>query len=495
MPWTKRELAFLAALCVAATCLLLASLGNRFFWQDEGETALLARTILQYGVPKAYDGGNPISVVGPIAHSADLTWVLDPWLSHYAVAASFAAFGESEFAGRLPFALLGILCVPLTYVLAREMHADRTTAMIAAGLLVLHVPFLLLSRQCRYYTMAIFLSLLGLYGYRRLVNRQRGGRMLLFCAAVLLFHSCYAYSAILIATVIIHGWLFHRPSFRSLFLVAAAVAAVDALWILGFAGLPALGLPSTSDGGFALKLWAYLTHVFWHIAPVWLVALPIVVWVYDGRRAAWFSGPAAALALPLIFLTMNIAILATLSSFAYFRYVGPSIPLLCIFLGAILRPLLSTHPAVFAVGLVCFTLVERVPDYLYEITHDYDGPIEGIVKYLRDHGKDGDVVAINYDGNAIRFYMKMRVVSLLYDADLSPALEADWLILRQAWNGPRVAEFLQQIRSEDFTAIPLVGYPDVKWSNRPSPYNHHFRTVTNERPVVIYQRIREAGPG
>ena len=44
-----------------AAFLLLFGLDNRPFWQDEAETAGLAKNVLKYGVPRAYDGVNIIS--------------------------------------------------------------------------------------------------------------------------------------------------------------------------------------------------------------------------------------------------------------------------------------------------------------------------------------------------------------------------------------------------------------------------------------------------
>src|SRR5215470_6449604 len=45
--------AILAALALA---LLITNLGSGYFWEDEGDTAVLASNILKFGVPKAWDG-------------------------------------------------------------------------------------------------------------------------------------------------------------------------------------------------------------------------------------------------------------------------------------------------------------------------------------------------------------------------------------------------------------------------------------------------------
>ena len=35
-----------------------------------------------------------------------------------------------------------------------------------------------------------------------------------------------------------------------------------------------------------------------------------------------------------------------------------------------------------------------------------------------------------------------------------------------------------------------IDYPDIPWENRESPDDHHFRTVSDESPVVIFRKVR-----
>jgi 4-amino-4-deoxy-L-arabinose transferase-like glycosyltransferase len=421
---------------------------------------------------------------------------MDPWLSFYAVAASFVVFGETEFAGRLPFALLGVASVLLTHLLARELYKDRWTGVVSASVLLLNVPFLLLSRQCRYYSMATFFTLLGLYGYQRVVRRRSNGHVILFCASVLLFHSQYLYSAVLLSSVLLHALLFHRPALRSLTLLAIGAGAVNALWIVGFAGLPQVAVQGGSQN-FVINAWGYLRLVARWISPLWLVAVPLAAhgWsLYRRNEQPLLQfGSAAALLLPPIFLVVNIVALSGVTTWMMFRYLGPAIPPMCITLGALLRTLLPGRRVVFALCLVCFAVAGRMQDYLYEITHDYDGPIEGIVKYLKEHGKEGDLVAISFGDVPLEFYTSLRAVGLYYDEDLTPALQADWVVLRKYWDSARIRKFLEDLPREQFVAIP-IDYPDLPFENIPEPDLHRFRTVTNEDKVVIYRRVR-AGKG
>ena len=57
-------------------------------------------------------------------------------------------------------------------------------------------------------------------------------------------------------------------------------------------------------------------------------------------------------------------------------------------------------------------------DYLYEITHDYDGPVEGIVEYLKKNAGPSDLVQIPYGEYAVRFYNNLKHHYKLYQNQL-----------------------------------------------------------------------------
>ncbi len=162
-------------------------LGDDYLWEDEGDTAVLARNILQFGVPKAWDGVTFIDSDRGARENEDLIMVSHPWMQYYLTAASFCLFGENTFAARFPFALSGFLTLPLVYVLMLRMTRNRRIAFCACVLLALSVQFLLFSRQCRNYALNTFLTTLLLVQFFELKNLRR---TLAFSAtAIVLFHS------------------------------------------------------------------------------------------------------------------------------------------------------------------------------------------------------------------------------------------------------------------------------------------------------------------
>ena len=146
--------------------LLLYHLDHRPFWQDEAETAVLAKRVLTYGVPRAYDGVNLVSQEAGREYGPNYLWRWSPWLQIYVAAGAFRLGGLTTYAGRLPFALLGLGCIFLVYLMVRHNFRDPAWALMAAALLACSVPFLLYARQCRYYSLGAFLSLVSLYAFR-----------------------------------------------------------------------------------------------------------------------------------------------------------------------------------------------------------------------------------------------------------------------------------------------------------------------------------------
>src|SRR5580692_12005662 len=115
--------------------LAFCNLDGRLFWPDEAENAVLARSVLKFGIPKVDDGVNHISLHGDKFDARDGVWTWSPWLPEYVTAASFAAFGETTWAGRAPFALIGWLTVAALGVVAWKIY--RTHSVTLAAMLLL----------------------------------------------------------------------------------------------------------------------------------------------------------------------------------------------------------------------------------------------------------------------------------------------------------------------------------------------------------------------
>lgn len=500
-PGRASQLAAIAILAGAAV-LLLANLGNQSLWQDEAQTAVIAGTILTHGIPLGYDGRNHFSQELGKEYAEGYVWRWQTWLSFYVTAASFLLFGESSFTARLPFALFGLATVGLAYAAGLALWRSRAAALCSAGMLAVSVPFLILSRQCRYYAMVTFFSLLGLTAYARLGSGRRRPALVLFAAAFLVFHTHYVYCATLLATLALHALLFERARLRPVLLVGLAVALIDLPWIVWFSGVRPGGegyLASVLDLHKALHFATrYVELLAEHFFDGRLLAIPAVLIGFRAWRRQRPQAPDAetrgGLALLLLYCAVSVVLLSVLSPLLFYRYLAPLGPPLMLLAGLLVGTLFERSRLAGAAVLGLWIAASPLDAFLGEISHDFDGPIEGIVDFLERNARPDDVVAISYGDLPLKFYTDLRVIGGLTGEDLSGLPDADWIILRRHTNTKADGEIQKRMR-EILQADPQewVGYtlavPDTPFENREDPRRHRFRTAHPSLPrVVVYGR-------
>lgn len=496
-----RWLAF--GLTALAAGLVLPDLGSPMLWQDEAQTALVARTILEHGVPLGFDGTNHFSQELGKEYAAGYVWRWHTWLSFYATAASFALFGTTTFAARLPFALCGALCAGLCFETARVLWRDRAAAVIAGGACALSVPFLLFSRQCRYYTLAALLSLLALRAYASLDAPARWPRWSLFGAAFALFHTHYVYCATLLAGLGLHALLFRRTSLRAVAAVGLGVAVSNAPWIAWFAGVRPGGdayLASVLDAGKLLRFSVeYLELLAEQFFPLWLLAIPAGLWLWS-RRAGDAGTPAPAVVegvgLIVCFALASVLLLAALSPLLFYRYLAPVAPPLFVLTGLLIGRLWRRSRGLGAAAAAALVLGQPLPAYLGELRSDFVGPVEGLVRFLERHAEPGDVVAISYGDLPLKFYTPYRVVGGLTGEGLEDVARARFLVMRRHTNTAADAEVKRAIRRElrrapDRFVRHRLDAPDTAFQNREDPRLHRYRSAPAGTPrLVVFERVR-----
>jgi 4-amino-4-deoxy-L-arabinose transferase-like glycosyltransferase len=493
----QAEIAVLVLIAAVSTTLLFANLGDQCLWQDEAETALIAKTVLSGGLPRGSDGRNSFSQEMGRDYAADQLPRLHGWLPFYVVAGFFATLGTSTFVARVPFVLAGLATVPLVYAVARHVWQSRRAAALAAIVLATSVPYLILCRQCRYYGLAAILATLGLYAYLQMLHRKRLAGVVFIAATVLLFHTHYPYWAVLLGAVVFHAAVFRRDRLVAVGLASSCSLALIAPWIVWLLTFGADVLNSeykATLGSRMALIGEYLLHFQHAFSPALWVLLVIVVAVV-GLRSGRLALPAPLMGEGILllaaFVVLNILVFSMATPHYFFRYLTPVIPALCVLAGGVLEAGVRVHPVLGGVTLAAVLLLSPMRDYLYEITHHYRGPIDGIVEYLGKHGTPDDIVAITYGDLPVKFYTRMRVVGGLTGEDLSPALEAKWVIIRRHTVSQRDASvaqyFFAHLRREDYRSIEL-DCVDLMWNNRECPDLHAYRTVRNGPPVVIFER-------
>jgi hypothetical protein len=482
--------AIVAGLVVVSAFLLLWNLGDQRLWDDEAQTALISQTILDHGLPLGHDGVNSFSQEAGAEFGADHVYKWHPWLPFYLLATFFRLFGVSTFTARLPFSLLGIACPVLLYFLATALFARRRVAIAAATLLVFSVPFLLLAKQCRYYSPAMFLSLFGLYGYASGKHRS-----VLAPASVLLFYTQNIYFLSLWLTVLIHAAVWKPQRRKELLLLFTAAAVLCAPWLIYTMGVSyRQAYPRVLTwaqflrflGPYAGQIRAYLFSPFVLLAPAVVMVVRVLRKQAPIHRDQWNG-----VVLLVIYVVVSYLVLCSFSVLPFFRYLGPMIPVLCLLTALLLEGLASIHTLVFVAAVAWVILSGNIGRYLHEITHDFRGPIKGITDYLQQNAKPGDVVAITYGDLPIKFYNHLRVVGGLTGEDLTLGRSADWIIMRKhvtCVKDLEVGKYLHHnVDWKSYTPI-TIDAPDTIFENREDPAVHLFESNTTEDKVVIRKR-------
>ena len=529
---TSLQRALLAGLLLVGSVLILLNLGNRYLWTDEAETALLGRNIVRFGLPKAWDGRNLVSQELGLDYGDDWVWRWTPWLPKYVAAGSFLLFGESTLTARLPFALMGILSLALFYLLTVRVFKDPWTALLAVAFLALSVPFLLYVRQCRYYSVAILASLCSVHALFGLLEGRRRSAIGLVLSLTALFHSNYL---IFIATLA--SWAVAVPAFfprrEAILRVggwSAAALLLNAPWLFYFG---VFNRPSDAERihSFAENLGRYYvwTNRFaFPLVAVLLLAL-LLIWVRR-RTGAWGESELRPFLFLLTCCLIYVAVIA-MAPWSFFRYLVGLLPLFALLLAFVCRAffrqsvvagalvtlllLLSGLPHTLSALPVEDRVYERVAEidgskpmnvwfplynYLDEVTHDFDGPIEAMIGLLRERGRPGDRVFISYGDLPLKFYTDFEVRGGLTGERLT-GWKPDWIFERSffrfvdrptmAADAARMRQFLMRLPSDEYRRVLDPEILDLSWENIPEPAYHRYRTPQEGRPIRIMERRRD----
>jgi hypothetical protein len=522
-----RRLAAPAALLALCAGLLFYGLHRPLLWVDEAETALLARSILVHGIPKARVGNDLISQEISQEFGPDLVWRWTPWLDKYVTAGSFALLGESTLSARLPFALIGLAAVASVYSLAFGLFADRRIALLSMAFLGTSVPFLLHARQCRYYSIAILGTIWAVH-FAVATVRRSGWRAPagLVLAMTGVFHANYLTFAALAIALAGTLWVLGIDRFGWLRLVVAgaALAALNGpwLWFFDIAGKSARSHGFNTDflieyagltlryslPALALLVFAALAAVTRHAetlrewrVPVFLALLPIFylpVLCFGVLRFYRYS---------VNLLPVCAVLLAWMSVRAWSmqRVAGASFGALLLCTGVFyeLSALPSRYGGAVNPGASYRELDWAFPlgNFLYELANPYEGAMGTATEFLAANAHRGERVYVSYGDLTARFYLRgLEVRGGQSGESLAGWGPPEWIFVRSFFrfigrtipgsDAQATLDWLQAIPYDQYAGIDLR-VRDMAWESIPEPQWHWFRKPPLERgeDAVISRRV------
>ena len=490
----------MAGILVLAGALLLTNLDNGLLWQDEAETALLARNTLRFGYPRAFDGRHYLDVAGH-GFGPGEAWIYSPWLPFYLLAGFFRAAGESTWIARLPFALFGWAAVFLTWRLVRRLTDDVRIHRLSVALLACSVPFMLHMRQCRYYAMATALLTGACLSYIAFLKRPSFRWIAaLAVSLILLFHTNFGTFVPAFAAVFAHQAVGGTRQTSRRFLWGMGAVVLGAFpWALYFYRPAFIGALSLERMYRHLEYYIRITNKY--LVPLALMAatsLGLALWRWRTQRRRVAASPSldpSVRAFLLLMVALQVAFLL-LPDQRHMRYLIPVLPILAIaeawwlvslFHTSRLRPVGWALAALALVTNVLQSVQPAIPlmDFAEELTHRYVGPMEGVVGYLRAHGKPGEVVKIPYDDRTLIFYTDLTVAR---PSEFLRESYPEWVVIRRGWIPAPFFQGAYFRRLEQTYERIELDAPDAFWQNREDPGLHHFRRAWWPPPVLMFHK-------
>lgn len=323
-PWDL----FWLVLLVVPPFLIFPRFDSGILWQDEAETATLAKRIVQYGYPLADDGRPPLDANHRSLHAVtdqrgfvdinkDGIWIWTSWFGNYLCAASFLlgkalGYPPNTFFARLPFALIGWLLFFVMYAGLQDITRNRALSRLAVFVLMFSVPYLLFTRQCRVYTGLAFFTFMQVWGYIRMARSQNLSLSMFILGGIGGFYSFFPLMVGTTTGLGLHALLKHRRWGLLLSFVlgcAAIVAATLPFFIYTRSwdrNYDQSGFPLDSWQRYAASLRAYLIHVHLYAWP-FVLAIPAVL--FSGVR--WWGRQWLPAVATLLIVVAVIAVLAS----------------------------------------------------------------------------------------------------------------------------------------------------------------------------------------
>lgn len=192
--------------------LSMSNLANRTMFVDESIEAMLGKNILEYGIPKAWDGKNLVlAEVNGNEFNDRLVYIRKNWLSNY-----IAALGQwiteyfdlsvytSVAIMRSLFVLIGICGAIAYYFLCKELTSNDIIPLLALCLFAFSVPLLLYIRSIYYLAPTLTSMIITILCYIKYLKEYKSKYLRQFTIfSILLFHSFYPYFVITMFTLVI----------------------------------------------------------------------------------------------------------------------------------------------------------------------------------------------------------------------------------------------------------------------------------------------------
>lgn len=508
MDASKTPKAFLVAYAVvfiSAFWFLFSHLDSHLLWGDEAETAVLARQVVQYGVPQTFDGTNYILLHGRIDETRNHIWIWSPWMQNYLAASSFMLFGESTWAARAPFALIGWCCLPLLALLVFKVYRSHWVALGAVALLATSEVFLLHSRQCRYYPISVLSEIILVFGVFEMLASRPRGVWLAALALVLQYYSNYIVAVANLPAILCVAWMLRKQG------KAAMLRVAIVLGILFVAALPWLLFAQPWRQKFAVghenypaKALQYLAIIHFQFIPLCIFLLPLPGLFPGKGKPEDLPEPARQWERFLLLLLPLYVITILSAPGSYTRYLLPLLPLMCLLAAAWVFRYIKWRALAIALLLVQITtnffpiifafpfrngrpLRSPLAEYVSGLTTPYTDRFADVLDYFKTHAHPYQTV-LSFDPEfPLTFYARLVVINGHFMGVTSDHLP-DWVLPLPASGVVSQSPMpIPDTIKPYYTPIIISVHDSPLGDSYPEPDAYQYHTAQTIVPFLIYK--------
>ena len=494
-----------AALFGLAFYLLFCNLDGRLLWGDEAETALLAKNVLRFGIPKTVDGVNHITELGNFRdENTGHIWTWTPWLQEYVTAASYLVLGETTWSSRAPFAAIAWLSVVLLALVVYRIYRDHRIAFASSVLLVTCEVFLLHARQCRYYAITVLAEVILIHGGSQLLSGRKSGTWLLALGLILQFYTNYIVAVANMPLLIALGWSVHkeRPKLAQLLIAFGIFATASAPWVIY--ARPWRQLAVLVHENLGSKFLYYVTEWHFHFVPWIFLLLPGI-----GLLAKFFGSKSQATSKRVT--QFEYSLLVGLGGYfaillvppTELRYLLPLLPVGCLLCAAwtfryIRWPIvaasviaLQATSNLFAVGMTFGAARQHhwrapVMEYIASLHGRYRNRFTDVLDAFSKNAHAGESVWVADPEFPLIFYTGVKII----DARLGvPEMWPDWILAESA-SGVVTQRPLHvpNAAMPSYETITLSVHDSDRFDCVPEPDVYQYRTTPQRADFLIYKK-------
>ena len=201
----SRYAQILLSLTIFGVILRFYNLGYNSLWLDEAVT--YETSVKSFGE------------IWTIISSGDFNPPLFYWMEHVML-----FFGNNEFILRFIPAVLGVLTIPLFYLIGKEL-LDRNVGILAATLLAFSSFHIYYSQEARAYSAMLFLASLSILFFLKAIQENDTKNWVLFGLFSAVAFWLHFYVIVLIASLILYALIVQLPRYRENLITIKPVAA------------------------------------------------------------------------------------------------------------------------------------------------------------------------------------------------------------------------------------------------------------------------------